>query len=130
MHFAERNSEALETIEEAHAHIESYGERWPAAELHRLRAVLLAATGGNDAEIEAAFHAAISTAKQQKSLSLEKRAKPATQNTADKKQAAQVSTNFDYRLANIQHCEEGMLSESLVGTSALRFKCNSSMSAM
>ena len=75
LHFAERNSEALETIEEAHALIASYEERWPAAELHRLRAVLLAATGGNDAEIEAAFHAAISTAKQQKSLSLEKRAR-------------------------------------------------------
>jgi hypothetical protein len=74
LHFAERNSEALETIEEAHALIASYEERWPSAELHRLRAVLLAATGENDAEIEAAFHAAISTAKQQKSLSLEKRA--------------------------------------------------------
>jgi hypothetical protein len=74
LHVAERNSEALRTLEEAQTWVERSEERWGSAELHRLRAVLLAATGGNNAEIEAAFHAAISTAKQQKSLSLEKRA--------------------------------------------------------
>jgi predicted ATPase len=51
------------------------GELWWLAELHRLRAVLLVATGGDNNEIERSFSAAISTAKQQKSLSLEKRAK-------------------------------------------------------
>jgi tetratricopeptide (TPR) repeat protein len=74
LHFAERNSEALETLEEAHALIESYEERWPASELHRLRAVLFAVTGRDNTEIDASFRVAISTAKQQKSLSLEKRA--------------------------------------------------------
>ena len=38
------DSEALEAIEEAQALVEAYGERWPLSELHRLRAVLLAAT--------------------------------------------------------------------------------------
>ena len=74
LHVAERNSEALRTLEEAQTWVERSEERWCSAELHRLRAVLLAATGGNNAEIDAAFRAAISTAKQQKSLSLEKRA--------------------------------------------------------
>ena len=74
LHLAARTAEALEAIAEAHALMETYEERWPAAELHRLRAVLLAATGGDGDEVEASFRAAISTAKQQKSLSLEKRA--------------------------------------------------------
>jgi hypothetical protein len=49
-------------------------ERWWCAELHRLRGVFLAAMGADEAQIEASFCAAISTAKQQKSISLEKRA--------------------------------------------------------
>jgi hypothetical protein len=77
LHLAERNSEALEIIEQAHAVIEIYGEHWPLAELHRLRALLLAATGGNNTNIEGSFRAAISTAKQQKSVSLQKRAEAA-----------------------------------------------------
>jgi serine/threonine protein kinase len=74
LHLADRTAEALEAIEEAQAHIEIYGERWHLSELYRLRALLLAATGGDNTKIEDSFHAAISTAKQQKSLSLEKRA--------------------------------------------------------
>jgi predicted ATPase len=72
LHLADRTADAFEVIEEAHAHIESYGERWPLAELHRLRALLLAATGGDNTKIEDSFRAAISTAKQQKLVSLEK----------------------------------------------------------
>ena len=44
------------------------------AELHRLRGVLLAAIGDERAQIEASFYAAIRVAKEQKSVSLEKRA--------------------------------------------------------
>ena len=42
--------------------------------MHRLRGVFLAAMGADEIQIEASFCAAISTAKEQKSVSLEKRA--------------------------------------------------------
>ena len=96
LHLAGRTAEALEAIEEAHAHIQAYGERWPLSELYRLRALLLAATSENDAEIEAAFHAAISTAKQQKSLSLEKRAE--TSYAEYRRQKASGCTEDELRL--------------------------------
>jgi hypothetical protein len=48
--------------------------RWWCAELYRLRGVFLTAIGADETQIEASFCEAISTAKQQKSISLEKRA--------------------------------------------------------
>jgi hypothetical protein len=42
--------------------------------MHRLRGVFLAALGAEETQIEASFCAAISIAKEQKSISLEKRA--------------------------------------------------------
>ena len=74
MHLADRPYEALAALEEAEALVERSGERWCLAELQRLHGVFLAAVGGSDARIEALLRSAISTAKQQKSLSLEKRA--------------------------------------------------------
>jgi predicted ATPase len=74
LHLAERTPEALQAIREAEASVERFGERWWCAELHRLRGVFLAAMGADEAQIEASFCAAISTAKEQKSISLEKRA--------------------------------------------------------
>ena len=74
LHLADRTYGALEAIEEAEALVERSEERWCCAELHRLRAVFLAAIGADEPQIEASFRAAISTAKQQKSVSLEKRA--------------------------------------------------------
>ena len=71
LHLANRTSEALEAIREAEGFVEKFEVRWWSAELHRLRGVFLAATG---AQIEASFLAAIRTAKEQKSVSLEKRA--------------------------------------------------------
>ena len=71
---ADRTSEALEAIWEAKAHVERSEERWWSAELHRLRGVFLAALGAKESEIEASFCAAIKTAKEQKSVSLQKRA--------------------------------------------------------
>ena len=44
------------------------------AELHRLRAVFLAAMGADEANIQASLCAVIRIAKEQKSVSLEKRA--------------------------------------------------------
>jgi predicted ATPase len=74
LHLADRTSEALEAIAEAEAWVERSEERWWCAELHRLRAVFLTAIGANETQIEASFCAAIRIAKEQKSVSLEKRA--------------------------------------------------------
>jgi predicted ATPase len=73
LHLADRTPEALEAIKEAQALAARSGEH-RTAELHRLRGVFLTAIGADETEVEASFCAAISTAKQQKSVSLEKRA--------------------------------------------------------
>jgi hypothetical protein len=69
-----RTSEALEAISEAEAIAQRSEERDLSAELHRLRGVFLASLGAEEIQIEASFCAAIRTAKEQKSVSLEKRA--------------------------------------------------------
>ena len=74
LHLANRTSEALEAIREAEALVERSEERWCCVELHRLRGVFLAALGADETQIEASFCEAVSMAKQQKSISLEKRA--------------------------------------------------------
>jgi hypothetical protein len=74
LHLAGRTTEALEAIREAEALVERSEERWCNAEMHRLRGVFLTAMGADDAQIDASFCKAIRTAKQQKSISLEKRA--------------------------------------------------------
>jgi hypothetical protein len=74
LHLADRTSEALEAIKEAEAFVERSEERWWSAELHRLRGVFLTALGADQAQIEAAFCEAIRIAKEQKSISLAKRA--------------------------------------------------------
>jgi predicted ATPase len=74
LQLADRTFEALEAIEEAEGLVERFGERLWRADLHRLRGVLLTAMGAEKTKIEASFCAAISTAKQQKSISLAKRA--------------------------------------------------------
>ena len=70
----DRTSEALEAIKEAERLAETYRERWWCAELHRLRGVFLTAIGADEIQIEASFCEAIATARDQKSVSLEKRA--------------------------------------------------------
>ena len=70
----DRTSEALEALSEAEALAERFEQRVSFAELHRLRGVFLTAIGGDETQIEASFCAAISTAKEQKSISLQKRA--------------------------------------------------------
>ena len=74
LHLADRTSEALEAIAEAEAWVERSEERWWCAELHRLRGVFLTALGADETHIEASFCEAIKIAKEQKSVSLEKRA--------------------------------------------------------
>jgi hypothetical protein len=53
---------------------ESYEVRWWRAELHRLRGVFLTAMGADETQIEVSFCEAIKIAKEQKSVSLRKRA--------------------------------------------------------
>jgi predicted ATPase len=74
LHQAARTSEALEAIREAQALAERFEGRWWSAELHRLRGVFLMAMGADETQIEASFCEAIRTAKQQKSVSLARRA--------------------------------------------------------
>src|SRR5215470_2409977 len=74
LHLADRTSEALEAIKEAEALVERYEDRFWCAELHRLHGMFLAATGAEETQIQASFGEAIRVAKEQKSVSLEKRA--------------------------------------------------------
>jgi predicted ATPase len=74
LHLVDRTSEALEAINEAEELAERFEQRASCAELYRLRGVFLAAMGADSTQIEASFDKAITTAKGQKSVSLEKRA--------------------------------------------------------
>jgi hypothetical protein len=74
LHLANRTSEALEVIHEAQALVERFEGRCCSAELHRLRGVFLAALSADESQIETSFHEAIRIAKEQKSISLAKRA--------------------------------------------------------
>ena len=66
----------LDALDEALAAVERTGERWPEAELHRLRGQLLAALpdGGRSDEASAAFQRAIEIARLQSAKSWELRA--------------------------------------------------------
>jgi predicted ATPase len=74
LYLADRTPEAIQTIREAEAPVERFDARWWSAELHRLRGVFLTAMGAEEMQIEASFCAAIRTAREQKSVSLKKRA--------------------------------------------------------
>jgi predicted ATPase len=74
LQLADRTAEALDSIREAEAQVERSEERWWCAELHRLRGVFLATIGADEAQIEASLCEAIRIAREQKSISLEKRA--------------------------------------------------------
>jgi adenylate cyclase len=74
LHLADRTLKALEAIREADAVVERFENRYWSAELRRLRGVFLATTGADETQIEASFGEAVRIAKNQKSISLEKRA--------------------------------------------------------
>ena len=74
LHLADRTSEALEAINEAEELAERFEQSFWSAELHRLLGVFLTAMGADDSKIEASFCEAIRIAREQKSISLEKRA--------------------------------------------------------
>jgi predicted ATPase len=95
-YLADRISEALEAITEAEALAEKSEERWWCAELRRLRGVFLTAVSANETQIEASFCEAIRIAKEQKSVSLAKRAE-ATYAEYDR-QKASASGGQGFRL--------------------------------
>jgi tetratricopeptide (TPR) repeat protein len=74
LYLADRTFEALEAINEAEAIAERFEHRYFSAERRRLRGVFLATLGANETQIEASFLEAIRIAKEQKSVSLQKRA--------------------------------------------------------
>ena len=74
LHLAGRSSEALEALNEGETLAERFEQRVYFSRLHRFRGVLLATLGAEDAQIEASFCEAVRIAKEQKSVSLAKRA--------------------------------------------------------
>jgi serine/threonine protein kinase/predicted ATPase len=74
LHLANRTSEALEAINEAVGIAEKFEHGYCSAELHRMRGVFFAALGAEELRVVASFREAITIAKEQKSVSLEKRA--------------------------------------------------------
>jgi hypothetical protein len=74
LHLANRASEALEAINEAEAMAKRIELGFWYAEGQWLRGVFLAAMGADETQIEASFSEAIRIAKEQKSVSLQKRA--------------------------------------------------------
>jgi hypothetical protein len=73
-HRSRKCTKAAAEPKEAEALADKFEIRWWCAELRRLRAVFLTALGAEETEIEPSFGAAIRIAKEQKSVSLEKRA--------------------------------------------------------
>ena len=97
LYLADRNSEALEAIAQAEAVVERFEERGSSAELCRLRGVLLAALDAEETQIEASFCKAISIAREQKSISLEKRAEGS--HAEYRRQKASATTGRGFRLS-------------------------------
>jgi predicted ATPase len=85
LHLAGRTSEALETLKEAEALAQRTEERECFAELHRLRGVFLVAMGADETQIEASFCEATRIAREQKSISLAKRAEASYAEYRDRK---------------------------------------------
>ena len=77
LHLADRTSEALVAINEAGAVSDRSGVRCWSSELHRLRGVFWAAMGADENQVNDSFVSAIGIAREQKSISLEKRAQAA-----------------------------------------------------
>jgi serine/threonine protein kinase/predicted ATPase len=96
LYLAGRTSEALEALSEVEALAERFEQSFWCAELHRLRGVCLAAMGAGEAQIEASFGEAIRIAKEQKSISFEKRARATC--AAYRRQKAGASGGRRFRL--------------------------------
>jgi hypothetical protein len=96
LHLAHRTSEALEALKEAEALAERSEDRWCRAELQRLHGVFLAALAGEEAQIEAALCGAIRIAKEQKSVSLARRAEATYAEYCRQKATCRKGVKSDY----------------------------------
>jgi len=96
LHLADRTAEALGAIKEAEALAERFEHRSVLSTMHRLRGVFLTAIGADEPQIEASFCAAIRIAKEQKSISLEKRAEGTY--AEYRRQKASASGGLGFRL--------------------------------
>jgi predicted ATPase len=88
LHLSNRTREALEAIEEAEAVLERFEERGSCAELYRLHGLFLAAIGADEAQVEALFRKAVTTARQQESTSLARRAESTCAEYRSRRQAS------------------------------------------
>jgi adenylate cyclase len=98
LYLARRTSEALEAINEAEKIVERSEERQWSADLYRLRGVFLAAMGVEETQIEASFQEAIRIAKEQKSVSLERRVQETYAEYQRQKPSASGTRRFRLRL--------------------------------
>ena len=96
LHLADRTSEALGAVSEAQALAERFEQRFYFSRLHRCRAVCLATLGADEALIESSFCEAMRIAKEQKSVSLEKRAEATY--AEYRRQKASASGDHGFRL--------------------------------
>jgi predicted ATPase len=96
LHLADRSVEGLKAINEAGALVKRSRELWWSAELHRLRGVFLTAIGADEVEIQASLSMAIRIAKEQKAISLEKRAEATY--AEYRRQKASALGGCDFRL--------------------------------
>ena len=96
LHLADRTSEALEAINEAEALAERLEHRDHCARVHWLRGVFLAAMDAEETQIEASFREAVRIAREQKSISLEKRAEGTYAEYVAKKRPRQEDVESDY----------------------------------
>jgi len=96
LHLADRTSEALGAVSEAQALAEKFEQRSCCADLLRFRGVFLATLGADEAQIEASFHEAIRTAREQKSIAMATRAE--STHAEYRRQKAGASQGRGFRL--------------------------------
>src|SRR5262249_21397670 len=100
LHPAGRTSEALEALNEGETLAERFEQRVYFSRLHRCRGVFLTAVGAEETQIEGSFRAAIKIAREQKSVSLEKRAEATYSEYRRQKRVRQEDADSDYLFAN------------------------------
>ena len=98
LHLGDRTSEAFDVLSEAKLLAERSGDRGWCAEIHRLRGLFLVAVGADETQIEASFCEAIKIAKEQKSVSLTKRAEATYAEYRRQKASASAARGFQLPL--------------------------------
>jgi hypothetical protein len=97
LHLADRSPEALAAIDEAEAMAQRFEHRNTFSQLYRLRGVFLAAIGAEETQVAGSFRAAVTIAREQKSILLEKCAEET--HAEYRRQSASVPGGRGIRLA-------------------------------